>query len=158
MDWKALISKAYNNSSDRDLELKPVFYHPASEDDIYQVEQALGRQIHPMLRDLLLEINGFGEEMFFEDGQKRVDLGSFLLTTTEIVEYTLYYRSSGLDTNVDFNEMVFFGDTHVDGVYFALRAGEDGIYEWDPYEAEFRLLSGNLKDFMADWLSGKLSI
>jgi hypothetical protein len=157
MDWLKFIRQAYT-AKDDDYGSQPIFYPSASEEEILEVERNLGFLLPQYLRELLSQTNGLGEEMVFGDARTPVELGNFFLNTKEIVEFTKYYRQSGLSANIDFNEVIFFGNMHVDGIYLAIRRTENTIYAWYPIELEFRAIASNMFDLITGWLSGKLAI
>ena len=157
MNWREYISKAYATySAGCDFETVPVFFEPAPPTDIPYAEQQLGLLFPEDLRELLAQTNGFGEDMILKDGPANINLGSFFLSTSEIIDYTIYYRESGLSSNI--HEMIFVGDSHVDGICFAIKKSASTIYAWYPSELVFRPLAPSLQDFIFGWLSGTLSI
>jgi hypothetical protein len=157
MDWLQHIRSAYATTQ-TEYDAKPVFFSPAPQSEIVEAESRLGSKFSHDLCDLLCQTNGVGEEMTFQNGISASDLGFFVFNVQEIIEVTDYYRHSGLATNIDFGEMIFFGTPHTDGIYFAERKNENTIYAWYPSELEFRSISPNLPSFISDWLSGNLSI
>jgi hypothetical protein len=159
MDWREHISKAYAAfSAGDDSQTTTVFREPASPAEIFDAEQRLNFPFPKSLRELLSQTNGFGEEMFIQSELTGIDLGSFFLSTTEIVECTSCFRHSGLASNIDFEEMLFVGDFHVDGIHFAIRKGEDQVFAWYPMERMFRPLASDLPSFISGWLSGDIPI
>jgi hypothetical protein len=159
VNWREHISQAYATYSvDKDYLIKPVFREPAPQDVMLAAEQSVGSPFTEELRDLLSQTDGFGEEMILKEGRLDVDLGPYIFRASEIAEFTNGFRQSKLTSNIAFQEMIFIGTPHADGIFFALRRGESAVYAWYPMDRAFQPLAANLQDFIFGWLSGALSI
>ncbi len=157
MNWRKYFSDAYLANVEN-IDQTPVFFPPASDSEFSEAEQCLGTKLPDELQDLLAQTNGVGEKLTLADRQIASDLGRFLFSTPEIAQITIEFRKSDLPTDLPFNEMLFFGTPHVDGIYFAIKQGENIIYAWYPSEQVFRPIASTLKNFIYEWLSDKLSL
>lgn len=160
MNWPEIIIKSYESESrqSKGFITKPIFMPPTSKEHINEIEKQLGAIFPEDLTDLLIQTNGFSEQMTIEHPQEPFDIGSVLFTIDKIASVTESFRRKNLPANIKFSEMVFIGTPHTDGIYFTFRNGENKIYAWYPIDGEFRVIASNLYDFLTGWLSGELFI
>lgn len=159
MNWRELVISAYAEYMTRyEWQTTPVFYEPAPQAEIANVESHIGCSLPEELREFLSQTNGFGEETIFDDDSTAFDLGSFMFRASEVADSTDEFRHSDLTSNIPFQEMIFIGTMHVDGIYIACRSGEHTIYVWYPMDRAFKPMAPNLEEFLSGWISGSLLI
>jgi len=157
MDWRKHIIEGFLAHVSDGYRVEPIFYPPASQDELDRVQKMLGIAFPNSLCELLLQTNGCGEYMTLTSGQIPGDLGRFILNLSDIVDVTTYHRKSDMSPNIPFGEIIFFGDTHVDGIRFAVGDTDTIIYAWYPIGCVFEQVGSGLPEFVFDLLSGKLS-
>lgn len=154
MNWRKFIQEACA-FNDVDPKTEPIFYPPALPEDLIGLQQSISFALPQTLQELLLQTNGVGERIVWNE-QRISDLELVIFSLKAIKENTLASRSGEWRANLDIDEMCFIGSPYVDGIYFAIRKGEDSIYEWDPYVSEFSVVAPNFEIFVQEFLSKKL--
>jgi hypothetical protein len=159
MNWRELVISAYAEGMSRSKwQTTPVFHEPAPRTEIANVESHIGCPLPEELREFLSQTNGFSEEVISDDSSSAFDLGPFMFRASEIADNTDEFRHSDLASDIPFQEMIFIGTMHVDGICVACRSGERMIYVWYPIDQAFKPMAPNLQAFLSGWISGSLLI
>ncbi|MDQ3005059.1 MAG: SMI1/KNR4 family protein [Chloroflexota bacterium] len=165
MDWKNHIEAAYKASAGfTQFGSLPVFAEPAKIEEIYVIENSLNCQIPMNLRDLLLQTDGVNEKMLI-DG-KYIASNIFIFSSKEIIEINSWFRKNEdqIRPKKSFDEVLFFGQTGVDGICFALPTSNvegdkvGGVYAWYPIDCKFINIAETLEELTFNWPSGKLAV
>jgi len=164
MDWKKHIENAYRaNDSFTTYGSLPGFAEPATLEEIREIERILKCQIPNDLKSLLMQTNGITEKMILNGGYTEINV--FIFSSEEIVDINVWHRDHEEDIRPKqrFHKFIVFGQTGVDGIYFALPISnlEDtkaGIYAWYPIDCEFITVAETLEELTFNWPSGKLSV
>jgi hypothetical protein len=163
--WRDIIEQAYAAiAHPAGRTSKPRFSPPASTEDIAAAEDQLGRKLPPSLTSLLMETDGVTDMMSLRGGDYFENM--WLIWPTErIVTESLEDRSEYVvnPSDADTSDLVFFADAGVDGILFGFPpAGADScdtkVVVWHPLRGTVSDLADSLEDFVAGWLTGRITV
>jgi hypothetical protein len=144
-----------------ELDPGPDFFPGATSEQLNTVERTLAIHMPSPLRELLEESNG----VFVVFGQH------FIWSTDELLRYNVQYNQppwvephdQRRHDNPDKRRLFFFGDAGVDGILFGFPIMADNtlgeqVYAWYPIGDEQVEKAPSLRDYVVDWLSGRLTV
>lgn len=152
--WRELITELTRDAQPiGDLQPGPDFAPGATQEQIEEVERALGVRLPGSLRSLLGESNGvqacFGTPLIFSTDE-------LIRTNREMREESTYR-----ETWMPFDHLLFFGAAGVDGEMFAFpiiagRIDRDQVYVWIPNRDDREWRAGSLRAYVEWSLKGPL--
>jgi cell wall assembly regulator SMI1 len=163
--WRDLIERAYADiPNPAGTTSKPRFSPPVSTEDIAAAEDQLGTKLPASLTSLLMETDGVMDMMSVRGGDYFANM--WLIWPTErIVAESLEDRSEYVlvASDADTSDLVFFADAGADGILFAFppasaNTGDTKVVAWHPLRGTVSDLADSLEDFIARWLTGRISV
>ena len=157
-DWKEFIQALYEKKGLS--KVIPVFYPPASQQDVDDCSSRLGVAFPNNLESLLLQTNGVSERVPTTAGE--IDSGYFLFSVERILEINTSVRTATSDYTMPLDCLLFFAeDGFGDYFCFAVVRGQVSnprIYFWN-HEDDSRLaIAPSLEYFIENWLLGKIKV
>ena len=154
MSWRALIDEAYAALGD-DVRLR--YEQPAGAELLRRVERALSCSLPAELTGLLSETNGVMELMSV-DGEW-IETGWLIWSADELRDRNIDLRRRGGGDRFPSGALAF-ADAGSDGIVFAVdtRGGSPEVFAWEPLECQRNVKARSVRDFLPEWIGGRLSV